>query len=551
MTAGSAIHVDGVASSLGAGDPTTSRYEWNFGDSGSEYNILEGFNAAHVYDRPGTYTITLRVTNELGNQSVAKQTVTVNEDRRRTIYVASDGNDANSGLSPDQAVRSMDRVQGLLQDNTRVLFKSGQSFDLNHGLIIGQNNVYIGSYGSGSRPRLNWRDGNPGGNASFFILGGRDATVRGLSFDVPAATGTNEGPPFGIQLLNDNATIRDNEFLNLGYAINGNGKPHGVLVQDNVAPLATGLKGYFVWCEGSNYTILGNTAANSTREHIVRMEATRLMNLSYNNFTNLDRRGQGDSQDNSKGTIVVHENQYAWIAHNQIHDGPIGTGPLSIPIISNAARSTWSVVESNEVFNASIIADTGTQGAVFRNNIVHPPAGNEYAFRVVGYSSQYQRGVQDLRILNNTVISDDSSGGFLNLSGGAQGITMDNNLFVDHNLRPGANQTALVYVAGTDLSSFSEIRNNLWDTPNPLGYANGGAFYVWPSWSDSRGYLTVDKWNAYSQVSGDKMQTLTLDSRYAPQGGFGSVSSVPGVFVDFYGNARSPGQLTTAGAVVV
>jgi hypothetical protein len=550
--AGSSINVDATSSALGTGDPTTTRYEWNFGDSGSQYNTLDGFNAAHAYDKAGTYTITLRITNALGNQSVATQKVTITPDDRRTIYVSSDGNDSNSGLSANSAVRTIDRVSQLLQDNTRVLFKAGQSFDLTKGLVITQNNVLLGSYGSGSRPALNWRAGNPNGNASLIDLTGDNAVVRGLTFDTPAdANRTEEGSPFALQIRGKNSVVRDNQFLNLGYAINGNSKPVGVLVQNNVAPSPTGIEGYFVWCEGSNYTIVGNTVANSTREHIVRMENTRLMNVSYNNFTNLDRTAQGDSKDNSKGTIVVHANQYAWISHNTINDGPIGTGPLSIPSVDASARTQWSVIDSNILNNTIITADTGTDGAVFRNNIIHPPVNSAWGFQVVGYSSTYQRGVEDLRVLNNTVVSNLSGGGFLYLSGRAQGITMDNNLFVDHNLTTGAYQAALVYVEGSDLSSFREIKGNIWDIPNTLSYAQGGYFYVWPSWSDSAGYLTPQEWDALPQVSGEQYGNISLNSQNAPitQLAASGAKAVQGVFTDFTGAVRPSNGSWSAGAV--
>jgi hypothetical protein len=553
--AGSAVQVDGTGSSLGQYDPLTVRYHWDFGDvdaSGHEakYNQLDGFNAAHAYDRAGTYTVTLTLTDPTGAVSVSRQSVNILADTRRTIYVASDGNDANTGMSQNAAVRSMARVQQLMGDNTRILFKSGQTFNMDQSLKVSYENVYIGAYGSGNKPRINW-------NASWgntISLSGHNDVIQGLSFDTPGlANNPNEQGPFAIMASGVDLAVRDCEFLNVCYGINGNGKPTGMLVQDNVAPLATGVKAYLVWCEGSDYTVIGNTVANSTREHVVRMENTQRMNISYNNFTNLDRAADGDSHDASKGTIVVHDNQYAWIAHNVVTDGPIGTGPLAIPGAANADnrqdRSAWSVVEANDIRNTSIIADQGTSGAVFRNNIIHPPATNSFGFRISGYNSEYQRGVENLSILNNTVISDNANGGFLTLGGRAQNITMDNNLFVDHNLHPGANQTAIVYVTGSDLSSFREIKNNLWDTPTPYSYAQGGFFYVWSSWSDSRGYLTPQEWDAYSQVSGDQVQVLTLDGQNAPQGGLHTVSSVAGVLSDFYGNARSIGGLTTAGAV--
>jgi len=36
-----------------------TRFNWNFNDTNAPYNTLTGFNAAHVYDTPGTYTATL------------------------------------------------------------------------------------------------------------------------------------------------------------------------------------------------------------------------------------------------------------------------------------------------------------------------------------------------------------------------------------------------------------------------------------------------------------------------------------------------------------
>jgi PKD repeat protein len=71
------VHAHGLASTLGVGDASTARYEWNFGNADGDYNTLVGFNAAHVYDQPGQYTITLKVTNQAGKPALATATVTV------------------------------------------------------------------------------------------------------------------------------------------------------------------------------------------------------------------------------------------------------------------------------------------------------------------------------------------------------------------------------------------------------------------------------------------------------------------------------------------
>src|SRR5690606_33998326 len=99
-------------------------------------------------------------------------------------------------------------------------------------------------------------------------------TIQGLRFDskFAAVNGVaNKIVSSGIEARGVNLTIRDNEFVNLGNAINTNTSPRGVMVQDNIAPLATGLRDYFVWGQGQDHVYVGNTVANSTREHIVRV----------------------------------------------------------------------------------------------------------------------------------------------------------------------------------------------------------------------------------------------------------------------------------------
>src|SRR5439155_198547 len=142
------VHVHALASTLNGGDYLTARWQWDFGDPGGKYNQLEGWNAAHVYDNPGTYTIRLTLTNQNGKSN-----------------------------------------QVMIQD---------------------------------------------------------------LAFDTPFLPKGNEADKIGITAIYPrgvNITIRGCEFLNLDDAVNANSDPRGLLVQDNTAPLPTGLRNYFIWSE--------------------------------------------------------------------------------------------------------------------------------------------------------------------------------------------------------------------------------------------------------------------------------------------------------------
>src|SRR5688500_7879080 len=106
VTLGHAVHVNGVSTALKTGDVLGAKFEWDFGDPTGKYNQLTGFNAAHMYDKAGTYTVTLRVTNAAGKVGVATQKITVAATTRRFVYVSPTGNDANTGRTTTAAVKS-------------------------------------------------------------------------------------------------------------------------------------------------------------------------------------------------------------------------------------------------------------------------------------------------------------------------------------------------------------------------------------------------------------------------------------------------------------
>src|SRR5438552_1282542 len=146
----------GTGTNLGAGSPITSKYEWDFGDHtpGASYSILPGFNAAHLYDTPGSYKLVLRITNALGESATAARTITVLPSQRRTIYINSRGDNRNDGSSAQTAIRTIARAQELLSDNTTILFRRGRTYVFPAALSLQYRNVQIGAYGKGTTPDL-------------------------------------------------------------------------------------------------------------------------------------------------------------------------------------------------------------------------------------------------------------------------------------------------------------------------------------------------------------------------------------------------------------
>jgi PKD repeat protein len=499
-------------------------YDWNFGDVDANgqpaaYNQVSGFNAAHVYERAGTYTITLTLTDPTGGTAQVQSTVTVRPDTRRTIYVANEGNDGNSGLSADQPIQSLAKAMQLLGDNTRLLFKSGESYNLARELSLPYSNVLVGAYGQGSKPRINWT----GSGDTMFSTEQQSSNIviQGLSFDTPSArNGTDQGPPFAVKTGGANIVVRDNEFLNVGYAVNANEAPTGLLIQDNTAPLATGIRGYFAWIQGRDVTLFGNTVANVTREHDVRMRFDPVgVNVSFNNFTNIDRRNQGDSQDFAKNDIFLQEAHYAYVGNNQLGSGGINVGPLAARDAGiQGATTDYVVVEGNQLTGSGIELVAGLHHATIANNVirrdtVNPNDGTTSLITVGGYDSFFNRGIDYVAITGNTGITQSAQGIFLTLTGKAGHLTLDRNVYVAPNLVAGAYGTAVLRLDG-GLDSFSEIRGNIWPSARTDGWANGGLMTVAGAAGTGNGFESPSQWEANANVEDDLFLNVTLNNGY-------------------------------------
>ena len=89
-----------VTADLKAGTPNTGTYAWDFGDAGAKYNALRGFNAAHLYEQPGTYTIKLTLTNSAGDYTATGVAAT---DAAAAGTVERDGEAVGGTASPSSS----------------------------------------------------------------------------------------------------------------------------------------------------------------------------------------------------------------------------------------------------------------------------------------------------------------------------------------------------------------------------------------------------------------------------------------------------------------
>ena len=221
------------------------------------YNTLVGWNAAHVYDKPGRYNITLRLTDETGAVTTLVTPIEVTADSFRScIYVSATGDDGHTGLAPDQAIRSVARVQKIATDGTEILFHAGDNARRRRrNFFVNAGNVVLGAYGldpekSGhDRPRLTF----PGSKNGWMIRmqpgKSADVIVQDLSFD--SAIVPDNVVCSGIKLGGPNVVVRRCDFLNVNTAISGAGiTAFATAPCRTTSPLITGLHANFLWGEG-------------------------------------------------------------------------------------------------------------------------------------------------------------------------------------------------------------------------------------------------------------------------------------------------------------
>jgi hypothetical protein len=128
-----------------------SEYLWDFNDGGSRTDS-EGFLAAAVYEKAGTYYPTVTVDGETWNP----QMITV-LDPTRTVCVGSDFSDCPSAASADHfstLASALTATNGAARRH--ILLEKGGSF----GVLpsTGSISTMIGAYGTGAKPKVTASD---------------------------------------------------------------------------------------------------------------------------------------------------------------------------------------------------------------------------------------------------------------------------------------------------------------------------------------------------------------------------------------------------------
>ena len=522
-TAPFAVHVHCLNSTFTVGDRMSSLLEWDFGDPNGQYNQLTGFNAAHMYNDPGVYTLKLSITDQSGAKVSTTIPVTVIADTRSTIYVSAAGNDSNNGTSPSTPIKTMAKAQTLVTNNRNILLRRDDTFNLSSQFQINVTNFRLADYGTGGRPLLNWTGGGP--YQAIITLGeqAQDVVIEQLRFDTPNSP-PNPSSARGVHPNGTNITVRSCRFQKVSDAMNSASVVTGWLAQNNTADV---ISGYFIWDQGTDHTFLGNVTTDSINEHTIRLGDCNRVLIANNDLTNT-----------SKSNVWCMIGTDAYLANNKIRSGRILVGP-NFASGSPSERFKRAVIEANEVFDEGVILYSGAEHIAIRNNVIH--SNPIEAISIWGYYAPMNRTVDDAKVCNNTATNDHTLyGRFLKVGAGATNIVSINNLYCAPSLNTGygaSNVTSDDSSLGAD-----SFHHNLWATPNP------GV----PVHFLSSGGLTTSQWENLSQCYNEMYRAFSdsdLDGNFAPQ--FNAAIGLPiaGIFKDYAGNYRPASGPWTVGAV--
>jgi hypothetical protein len=491
---------------LSVGSPAFSTFEWDFGDPNGKYNKLRGFNSAHTYDVPGTYTVKLTVTNPNGTTGTKLVTVIVGQDTRKNVYIdAVNGNDANDG-SLNAPVRTVVGANRIGTGGTNVLFKRGQTHTISSTLYIGVNGV-VGAYGSGANPVLFTTLLGP--NAVLDTSYGKDLIIQDITIDATPTATLGRNLATGIALGGTNITIRRVNFKTIGNAMNANLNPKEAFIVDNTELYGAGtypfpgLESYFLWMQGTDITIVGNTVLNSQRQHIVRGYSWERVSMSYNSFSNpnnpnekyTDASGSVVYPDYLNSAVNLQPGHYAYVGNNLFRDAVENTGPLGAQDgVTRQVQFERNYMLNTISFSKFFIAQ-GAEGLLVRDNIMYDTI-NDVQIEATLTDPQNRKN-SNVVFQNNTGVNNQSYGKFMSINNSSVGMNLSNNLYIAPLLKGGAYDSAAIGDYGTDLSMFGNISNNYW----PLASGVPGPHFI------NYAYQSPSAWASFPVVKSDIFRT--------------------------------------------
>lgn len=381
-------------------------FAWDFGDG----NTFLGYLAAHVYENPGSYDVTLTVRDLQGNMEQFSETINVNDadahyTGTNTVCFANDN--GWTGCPPgalQQIGNDFDALTNAHKgDDKRLLYRRGDTFS-NDAVISfsGIQGITIGDFGNSAHAKpiiLTAGD-------MFKAFSGGPANARYLNLDV-RATGDNLLPlihtnthyphilVYGVEITDmgylidnadfDNVVVKDSKFHSL--------QRYGSFLgqSDNIAFLNTEIEMDQVAVpDGTN----GCSGASCAPEHGIRTQGGR--NLLFNNMviTNV--------KDIKTDLSIRGSSEYVLVS-DSIFEGVTTVEPQNA---QSAENQRYVIFERNfyqEDTAGRNAFEVSANDVTFRNNVILG-AGRPEMISIVNHANSGTARTRGIKVYHNSVV---------------------------------------------------------------------------------------------------------------------------------------------------
>jgi uncharacterized repeat protein (TIGR02543 family) len=515
-------------------------YRWNFGDTTagtwgygtkpgtSSKNLTTGPEAAHIFETPGTYTVTLTA---FDGTDVATKTATITVTDPATLTTAcvangvtpsagAGGCPANATLFYNTSSFNTALTTAITAGAKRVLFRNGDTFTSSAQYeITATGPGIIGSYGTATTSPniLVSAAGQSSGALSFNAA---DWRVIDLAFD---GTGTVDQFAFKNSGVNQLTLLRVSASHFEG-DINFNNMDQMAVVDSSFTFGGSNSSGsnYGVWCGiCTRVMLLGNYAyLNTINSHNARMQGVNKFVVSNNTLIG----------SNLIEPITVRGNtQYGMLSDNKFVDNIVTIKP------QNSASNEYQhdIIFERDWFvagsNTGPALDIEGSGITIRNNIFDLSAVAGAAINIASNNTAGAPKPDIINMYNNTIYNSLANNG--NLS----------------------QFNVIAYFGNLDANCHSELKNNLAYSPNTINVAPTliGQISGSPAITGAAG--------TFGNSSNSQMKTSPSFASATPVSptdfviGAGSYARNGGVavpvFSDFFGTVRPKGNTLDMGAI--
>ena len=514
--------------------------QWDFDvdntDPKGHYRKASGFLVAHVFDQPGTYRVRAEAHDSQGLTGSAEVTINVQEFSGTTYYVAAIGSDSNPGTTMGSPVKSVQHaIQDLARPNTRVLFRKGDTFNTREVSGDAKGPVIIASYEDPQSPSeqapIIYSTAADNDWSTLDI--GEDWRAMDLHIRSGGSTdgsyGKSGGPryPGGINGGKGSLIYRV-EFDNLAGVIMG--LAGNIVAECNLHDFS----GYGWYSADSDASaVIGNRVhdmSDDVGQHVLRLQGGTRLFVGWNEF--------GPNAYVNYDIVAIRGNAEKVVIYaNVIHDWVTGIWPQN--------RNSAEEYQHHCVVDSNLFVGQSQRGSalalhskdiVIRNNLF-------YNFQN-GISIENDTVVgpsQRIKVYSNTFISGTPNDYFtvVNVDSECFDVDIKNNVMLDA-AGTASQRTSFLGLNGAKFQGTSDY-NVFWGSSwksQPSSLFPGGALSAWQTASGLDAHSFVQ--DPAIAVTDPSARTDGSFARPAPTSpAVGSGANLPGVALDFYGNARA------------